>query len=166
MIRNIKRNRETSDELFVPSHTIQALANTWNFIHNYTLWTKTTGVACQYVAGPLIITAFLQGFSGFILHQWCHHCKRSKFTNRSRRRAGAGSNLLHGCGGEDGGSSCVVGRCVQLWQVDEVESGRGDVLHLRHWKAMEIWHTPQIWIKEGDVAVNFCASSCSLPMYL
>ncbi len=150
----------------VPSHTIQALANTWNFIHNYTLWTKTTGAACQYVAGPLMITAFLQGFSGFILHQWCHHCKGSKFTNRSRRRAGAGSNLLHGCGGEDGGSSHVVGRCVQLRQVDEVDGGWGGVPHRCYWKAMEIWRTPQIWRKESDVVVSFHALLCSLPMYL
>lgn len=79
---------------------------------------------------------------------------------------GAGSNPLHGCGGEDGGSSHVVGHCVQLWQVDEVESGRGGVLHLRHWKAMEIWRSPQIWRKESGVAINFRASPCSLTMYL
>lgn len=142
VIRNIKRQICTSDEydvLFCETHK--------NFIHNYTLLTQTTEVACQSFAVPLIITAFLQGFSGFILHQWCQHWKGSKFTSRSRRRVDTGSNPPHGCGGEDGGSSRAVGHCVQLWRVDEVQDGRWWALHLHHWDASEIWRSLQIWRK-------------------
>lgn len=57
----------------------------------------------------------------------------SKVTSRSRRRAGTGSSLLRGCGGEGAGSNQAAGCGFQLWPVNEVEAGRRGVLSPPDW---------------------------------
>jgi len=68
----------------------------------------------------------------------------AKFTNRSRKRAGTGSSPPRGRrGGERGGSSRAVERCVRPWQGEEVEGGRGCALRQRRWRKVDTWCTLQ-----------------------